>query len=306
MNDMAASSSPESEQGRYCEAQWPLRHITLAGLSWRGKSTSAGAVPILMHHGWLDNSLSFVKLAPALAEIADVHAVDLAGHGKSGHRPDGDSYLLFDYVADLAELVSQHFHAHGSSKIDLVGHSLGGIVCALYAAAYPEQVRKLVMIDSLGALSQPVEKTVPQLRKAIDKRLAGSGKPAVYPDLASAAKAREKGVSPLSPEAALTLVPRNMRQTDAGYVWRTDPRLRHPSPYLMSEPQVLETLKAIRVPTLFLRAENGLLAHRPGLDARATCIADLTTVSVPGGHHCHLDGDTGPVEHQVRHFLANH
>ncbi|WP_375194154.1 alpha/beta fold hydrolase, partial [Marinobacter sp.] len=71
---------------------------------------------------------------------------------------------------DLAELVEAHLLSGEVAQVDLVGHSLGGIVCALYAAAFPERVRKLVMIDSLGAMSRPVDQTIPQLRRAIQKR----------------------------------------------------------------------------------------------------------------------------------------
>ena len=287
------------------ESDWKLRHINLAGLSWPSNPDARDKTPIILLHGWLDNSLTFVKLAPELAELGPVYALDFAGHGHSGHRPEGQDYLLMDYVADLAELVERYFQETPDGRINLVGHSLGGIVGALYAAAFPERVRSLAMIDSLGALSRPAKETVPQLRKAIKKRIAGSGKRVVYPDIATAAKAREGGLSPLSPEAALTLIPRNMKPEGGGYVWRTDSRLRHPSPLMMTEEQVVASLSAVKTPVLFVRAETGLLSQRNGLDERADAIADLRVVTVPGGHHCHLDGETGPVVTAIRHFLEN-
>ncbi|RBP22191.1 pimeloyl-ACP methyl ester carboxylesterase [Marinobacter pelagius] len=305
MNDMSETARSAVEPLCCSETVWQLENIDLAGLSWSANPGVSGQPPVLMLHGWLDNSLTFSKLAPELAKLADVHAIDMAGHGKSGHRSPGQSYLLMDYVADLAELIERHFSESDESRVDLVGHSLGGIVSALYAAAFPEKVRHLVMIDSLGAISRPVEETVPQLRRAIKKRLNGSGKSVVYPDLTTAAKAREGGVSPLSHEAALTLVPRNMKPFGDGYVWCTDPRLRHPSPLMMTEEQVLASLEAIETPTLFVRADEGLLSHRTGLDDRAERIRNLTMARVPGGHHCHLDGDTVPVAEAVRAFLTN-
>ncbi|WP_296931411.1 alpha/beta hydrolase [uncultured Marinobacter sp.] len=315
MNDMAipkeASCGQPDGSGiqetapAFRESEWKLRHITLAGLSWPPASEAHDNTPIIMLHGWLDNSLTFVKLAPELTTLGPIYALDFAGHGHSGHRPEGQSYLLMDYVADLAELVERYFQETPDGKINLVGHSLGGIVGALYAAAFPERVKNLVMIDSLGALSRPVQETIPQLRKAIKKRIAGSGKHVVYPDIATAAKAREGGLSPLSPEAALTLIPRNMRPEGDGYVWQTDPRLRHPSPLMMTEEQVLASLAAIETPALFVRADEGLLSYRKDLDERAEVIANLQIVNVPGGHHCHLDGETGPVVTAIRQFLEN-
>lgn len=285
--------------------EWPLQHITLAGLSWAAEDASQPvSPPVIMLHGWLDNSFTFSQIAPELAKVSSLYAVDMAGHGHSGHRPPGQSYQLMDYVADIAELIETHFCGpEQGTKVDIVGHSLGGIVGSLYAAAFPERVRKLVMIDSLGALSRPVDETIPQLRKSITKRIAGSGRPVVYPDITAAAKVREGGLSPLSHEAALTLIPRNLQPEGNGYGWRTDARLRHPSPLMMTEDQVVASLKAIQTPTLFVSAKKGLLANRKGLDDRLNAIANVQKVEVPGGHHCHLDGDTRPVADVVRNFL---
>jgi len=303
MTDTAVSPELAAETTEYREAEWQLKSIRLAGITWNESSRAAPGSPVLMVHGWLDNALTFIKLAPELARSSAVTALDLAGHGKSGHRPAGQSYLLMDYVSDLAELVETHVLLDEEAQVDLVGHSLGGIVCALYAAAFPERVRKLVMIDSLGAMSRPVDQTIPQLRRAIKKRLAGSGRHTVYPDVETAAKAREGGLSPLSPEAALTLTPRNMKSVQGGVIWRTDSLLRHPTPLMMSEEQVQASLEAIVTPTLFVRAQSGLLANHGGLDKRSEAIKELQVVNVPGGHHCHLDGNTRPVTEAIRHFL---
>ncbi|MEH6561514.1 MAG: alpha/beta hydrolase [Marinobacter sp.] len=305
MHDLAIPPNIRGNSTGLREAQWPLQHITLAGLSWLVEGASQTANPsVIMLHGWLDNSLTFSKIAPELAQISPLHAVDMAGHGHSGHRPPGQSYQLMDYVADIAELIEKHICGpEQGAKVDIVGHSLGGIVGSLYAAAFPERVRKLVMIDSLGALSRPIDDTIPQLRRSINKRIAGSGRSAVYPDMAAAAKVREGGISPLSHEAALALIPRNLKPEGDGYSWRTDARLRHPSSLMMTEDQVMASLKAIQAPTLFVSAKEGLLANRKGLDDRLNAIPNMQRVEVLGGHHCHLDGDTRPVADVVKNFL---
>lgn len=307
MNDLAISPDTCGSKAAPREVEWLLQHIALAGLNWAAEETAqAESPPIIMLHGWLDNSLTFSRIAPELAKISPLYAVDMAGHGHSGHRPTGQSYQLMDYVADIAELIETHFCGlEQGEKVDIVGHSLGGIVGSLYAAAFPERVRKLVMIDSLGALSRSIDETVPQLRKSINKRIAGSGRPAVYRDITAAAKVREGGLSPLSHEAALTLIPRNLKPAGDGYSWRTDARLRHPSPLMMSEDQVVASLKSVQAPTLFVAAKEGLLAKRKGLDDRLSAMPNMQRMEVPGGHHCHLDGDTQPVADAVRNFLIN-
>lgn len=307
MNELATSPDLCNRKAGLQEMEWPLQHITLAGVSWPVEDASQPAnPPIIMLHGWLDNCLTFCQIAPELAKVSSLCAVDMAGHGHSGHRPPGQSYQLMDYVADIAELIEAHVCGpEQGAQVDIVGHSLGGIVGSLYAAAFPERVRKLVMIDSLGALSRSADETIPQLRKSISKRIAGSGRSAVYADIAAAAKVRESGLSPLSHEAALALIPRNLKPAGEGYSWRTDARLRHPSPLMMSENQVLASLKAVQAPTLFVSAKEGLLARRTGLDDRLNAMPNVQKVEVPGGHHCHLDGDTRPVADVVRNFLKN-
>ncbi|WP_303289503.1 alpha/beta fold hydrolase [Marinobacter sp. SS5-14b] len=305
MNNTAVPGSGHVVPAGCREARWPLENLSLAGLTWRTRAEAETRAPVIMVHGWLDNAMTFTRLAPELSEFTNVHAIDMAGHGHSGHRPPGYGYWLMDYVADLCELIERHFSEAEQHPLDLVGHSLGGIVCALYAAAFPERVRRLVMIDSLGALSRPAKETIPQLRRALQKKRNGSASPAVYPDVATAAKIREGGLSPLSAEAAATLVPRSMRRQGSGFVWQSDARLRHPTALMMTEEQVQASLAALQTPTLFVRARQGLLASARGLDGRADLIPDLTIADVPGGHHCHLDGDTSPVSSAIKRFLFN-
>jgi pimeloyl-ACP methyl ester carboxylesterase len=58
------------------------------------------------------------------------------------HRLDG----IFDLMLYYDDL----FDSLGLEKVDLVGHSFGGMVAAELAATFPERVRKLVLIDALG------------------------------------------------------------------------------------------------------------------------------------------------------------
>jgi pimeloyl-ACP methyl ester carboxylesterase len=98
-------------------------------------------------HGWLDNSNSFHLLGPLLGSAGfDVVAMDHAGHGHSSHAPFGAVAPSANYIQhalcmmDLLEFDRPH----------LVGHSLGAITAAGLAAAFPERVDKLVLIEGMG------------------------------------------------------------------------------------------------------------------------------------------------------------
>ncbi|MFW5823838.1 MAG: alpha/beta fold hydrolase [Marinobacter sp.] len=302
---MKLSTSPgplTDPDAGFREVRWPLRHLTLAGLHWPASGHASSAPPVLLLHGWLDNSLTFYRLAPGLRSAGNLWAIDHAGHGHSGHRPEGDSYMLADYVSDLAELLETHFADH--DQVDLVGHSLGGIVGLLFAAAFPEKVRRLVMIDSLGPISKAPEEAVGQLRRGIRKRLTGSGASRTYGSLDEAARLRARGRNPLSPEVARVLLSRNLTETGDGLRWHTDPRLRHPSVTGFTEEQVLAFAAAVTAPTLLVRARHGLLASFDRWQKRFETLKKVQCLDIDGGHHCHLDGDIAPVEEGIRVFLT--
>ncbi len=113
----------------------------------------ASKPPLLALHGWMDNAASFVPLASLLDQFYVV-AVDLPGHGKSDFRPNGASYFHADYALDAAHIVA----ALKFDSFVLLGHSMGGGVATLLAAAIPKSVRHLILIDGLGPYSNSAEK----------------------------------------------------------------------------------------------------------------------------------------------------
>ena len=74
--------------------------------------------------------------------------VKLNPRGTEGSERPGDprAYDTLDYVADLDEL-RVHFELE---RIDLLGHSHGGVVAMAYAAAHPHRVRRLVLMSTLA------------------------------------------------------------------------------------------------------------------------------------------------------------
>ena len=77
-----------------------------------------------------------------LAAAAEVLAYDCRGHGDSERRPGPYSVELF--ADDLASV----FDACGWSSATVAGCSMGGCVAQAFAAAYPQRVRGLALIDT--------------------------------------------------------------------------------------------------------------------------------------------------------------
>lgn len=248
----------------------------LAGLRW-----SKGHIPVLALHGWLDNANSFLPLSAALDGL-DLIALDFPGHGQSRPRPAGCRYLFDDYVFDVIAAAD----ALGWERFHLLGHSLGGAVSSLVAAACPERVSSLALIEGLGPLTTPVDQTVSAWRRAIQRSRTRPRR--VHPDRHQAILARAANGDLGEAEAQL-LAERGLVETDGGFSWSHDQRLTWPSPHRYTEPQVLELLAAIEAPVLNIYAEpaSGILAGA-ALERRLAALRQQRLFAHPGGHHLHM------------------
>lgn len=276
----------------------PLRHLNLAAKAWGDPALP----PLLALHGWLDNAASFDGLAPLL-ETRHVVALDMAGHGRSDWR----SASAPDYWLDYLDDIDQVFHHFGWSNADLLGHSLGGTLASTFAAAFPERVQRLLLIEALGPLALPIEQTVPQLRKGIAARAAFAPSALrVFAGVEHAAQARMRA-NDLSHAAAMTLVARGLAKVDApavsGYRWSSDPRLLLPSLQRYSEEQALAILDAITAPTLLILADPAHpYARTAAMQTRLERVARIECIRLPGNHHLHLENPQ-PVAAAINAFL---
>ena len=107
-----------------------------------GESNS-GAPVVLLHGFQAGADLWYPFTFPALASRYHVYALDLPGFGESGGLAEysKESYGRF-LCAFLDRLGLEH--------VQLVGHSMGGIVAIAAASEQPERVDRLVLIDSAG------------------------------------------------------------------------------------------------------------------------------------------------------------
>ena len=272
------------------ELRIELSERTLAALAWGDPKNP----PMLALHGWLDNAGSFSAIAPLLARDFHVVAIDLRGHGRSSHLPSGAWYHYVDYFDDLRATLD-HF---GWPRATLLGHSLGGTLASLFAAAHPERVETLLLVEALGPLTVPPEGTLAQLKRGLDERAAFAKRRAlrVFGDLDAAIEARAMA-SGFSSEVARALVARGVREVEGGYVWSSDPRLTLTSAQRYSEAQVLAMLGGIRAPTLLILAEPAT-SYLPDamMRERAAQVVDIEVVHVAGHHHLHLESSRAVLE----------
>ncbi|MFH7319079.1 alpha/beta fold hydrolase [Desulfurivibrio sp. D14AmB] len=106
---------------------------------------------LLLVHGLGDQASStWAGLIEELAVDYHVLAVDLPGFGRSDKL--NRLYSPKEYAAYLRWLVDRF----STEPVVLVGHSLGGGVALRFAADYPRQVQRLVLIDVAGILHRKI------------------------------------------------------------------------------------------------------------------------------------------------------
>jgi len=117
--------------------------------------------PIVLLHGWPETWYEWRHVMPALAKNYTVIAPDLRGLGESSKPASGyDGKSIAD---DIYKLVTQL----GYKRIFLVGHDWGGQVAYSYAAAHPNDVRRLVILEAPLPGIAPFSKVVGNLTSGI-------------------------------------------------------------------------------------------------------------------------------------------
>jgi pimeloyl-ACP methyl ester carboxylesterase len=104
---------------------------------------TAGQGPaLILLHGYAETSLMWRPIMPLLAERFTVIAPDLAGIGDSAIPPGGlDMKTAAISIHALARSL-------GVQKAEVVGHDIGLMVAYAYAALFPAEVEKLVVMDA--------------------------------------------------------------------------------------------------------------------------------------------------------------
>lgn len=134
-----------------------------------------GGVPLLLAHGsgpgvsaWANWRL----VLPILSQNRRVLAPDFVGFGYTD-RPEGLALNMKTWVKQLVDFID----ALGIKKVDIVGNSFGGGLAINMALDYPDRIRKIVLMGSMG-VSFPItegldnvwgyEPSVENMKVAID------------------------------------------------------------------------------------------------------------------------------------------
>jgi pimeloyl-ACP methyl ester carboxylesterase len=234
----------------------------------------AKAPAVVLVHGLGESGMrDWYPVLPALAANYRVVAFDLPGFGRSTHA--NELYSPERYAEFIHALAGQRLQG----PYNLVGHSMGGALSLVVAARFPDDVKRLILIDAAGILH----------RKAYVNFAVSAGLDNLLGVLSGAAKelatvAEESAATaigpifPGSPDPSVVLRSEFLRGTVLGSPTR-----------IAALAVILENfapaIEGVRSPTWILWGSNDAIASpRCGLVLQARLPAAQLRVLVGSGH----------------------
>ena len=114
---------------------------------------------VVLLHGYPDNLQVFSAIIPGLAADKQVIAFDWPGQGDSDDWPGGATPVV------LAKRLLALLDAWNLPKIHLIGQDMGGQPALVFAAAYPERIHSLVVMNCLAGGDAPTSWEIRWLRR---------------------------------------------------------------------------------------------------------------------------------------------
>jgi acyl transferase domain-containing protein/fermentation-respiration switch protein FrsA (DUF1100 family) len=264
------------------EQRVEVRGLSLCLCSWG----PVDGPPVFILHGALDHGAAWNEVAISLAGRGfRVYAPDHRGHGLSQHAGPEGSYSLMDFLADADTLLRQVT----STPVTLVGHSMGASLAAMLAAARPELVSRLVLVEAI-LTAERTHRSQAEVLLAHLNGIERQTKPQTFAD-ASAATRRLREFHPALSEAqAEKMTARLLQPCPEGFRWRQDERLRSLAGIAyhgtadFSAARFLAILSELRVPITLVR----------GSESEAVPLERIARDPevLRGGHNLHLDSPT--------------
>ncbi|MBV1877147.1 MAG: alpha/beta hydrolase [Pseudomonadales bacterium] len=185
-----------------------LQKITHKRITTAYRDSGGPGIPFLIVHGFAGSMLDFEDEQSQLAQNRRVILVDLRGHGHSTNSGNGDHYNFETLTDDLLSFIA----ALAIDRLDILGHSMGGMVVIRALLAKPELFRSALLMNTAAEPIKGGTKLPPDLyptirKKGVEMLLAGIRSQASYP-------ATQKGIDHLGKNEYLRRIKAKLSQMD--------------------------------------------------------------------------------------------
>ena len=221
---------------------------------------------VVLIHGFPYNKSMWDDQVAALSGTNRVITYDLRGHGESGAT--SETYTMEMLADDLHDLIEEL----GLGEVALGGFSMGGYVALAFAAAYPEHIDKLMLLDTRHL---PDSAQAAEGRENLAKQVEADG---------------VEGVAAGLPARMLTEATVNGRPDVAA---KASDMIRAASPAgvagaargMAVRIDQSDLLPSIAVPTLIVVGEQDAITPPVDAEAMAAAIYNSTLVKIPEASH---------------------
>jgi esterase len=131
-----------------------INELRLHYLDWGGHGKQA----MLLLHGFMGHAHVWDAFASEFRNRYHIVSLDQRGHGESSWSQES-AYSIDDHLSDLCRFME----ILGLERMILIGHSMGGRNALLYAACFPEQIDRLILVDSRPWDTEQSSKALMQL-----------------------------------------------------------------------------------------------------------------------------------------------
>jgi pimeloyl-ACP methyl ester carboxylesterase len=267
--------------------------LTLRGLRMHVRHWGEPNAPkLFMLHGWMDVSASFQFVVDCLARDWHVIAPDWRGFGLS-ERAAADCYWFADYLGDLDGLL-QHYSP--DAPVNLLGHSMGANVVAIYAGVRPHRVAKLINLEGFGLPATQPSQAPARYAQWLDE-LRAPPPMRNYPSREAVAARLKKTNPRLSAERADFLAG-HWAAPNAQGEWEIlgDPAHKITSAMLYRSDEVTACWAEITAPVLWVEADDTDIWNWMGPKETARIEIDRRRDFIPK-LHCAMISDAGHMMH---------
>jgi esterase len=190
--------------------------------------------PLIILHGLLGSGDNWLSIGRGLADTFRIYLVDARNHGRSPHCAEMG---YPEMAADLVEFLEQQ----ELSKVNLLGHSMGGKTAMHFALSHPQKVARLVVAD------MALRRYPPHHREILDALIS------LEPDSFQSRTEIEQALEPKIPKLAIRrfLLKSLKRNSEGNFYWQLDLAAINQNYARLSE--ALESEKPFEHPTLFVR-----------------------------------------------------
>ena len=230
--------------------------------------------PLVAIHGLGGSGRYWQELAALLADRYTVVAPDLGGFGHSD-KPDV-AYDQGFHLDDVAAVISGFAP---DTRVALTGHSLGGVLAAMWAAQHPDQIAALAIVAA-----------------PFPRGRAAPARPELVPRTSLVRAAADRGLAAAWPLLTLPVRSRTFPRAvvaDYGRHTRASYRRTLDALYWHAGPAAVEGLRAVAAPALILSAHDDRRVPAEDTERWRRLLPGARSETVAGGHQLLLRGGFG-------------